>query len=227
MPRATITAAARQQQKVYKLALVNVGCGETLGRPSKMPCPAYSTPAAACPTGSKLAQVPGSVCEGCYAMKGNYTFNSTQAALQRRLDSISRADWVDNMVITIGHETSDYFRWHDSGDIQNLEHLRKIAEIARRLPHIKFWLPTREYTTVLAYVRQYDVPDNLIIRVSAAKIDGAAPFIKLRNGHRLPVSYVHHTAAPRATVCPAPHQGNKCQRCRHCWGSEDVSYSKH
>ena len=45
-----------------------------LSKPSKMPGWAYGLPAAECKTGSKLAQVPGSVCSGCYALKGCYVF---------------------------------------------------------------------------------------------------------------------------------------------------------
>jgi len=45
----------------------------SLSKPDKMPGFAYGLPAWECKTGSKLAKVPGSVCHGCYAMKGNYT----------------------------------------------------------------------------------------------------------------------------------------------------------
>ena len=41
-----------------------------LSKPSKMPGPAHNLPAAACTTGAKLAKIPGSVCSGCYALKG-------------------------------------------------------------------------------------------------------------------------------------------------------------
>ena len=60
-----------------------------LSKPSKMPGPAYNLPAAACITGAKLVKVPGSVCAGCYALKGRYRFNNVQAALQRRLQAIA------------------------------------------------------------------------------------------------------------------------------------------
>ena len=59
-----------------------------LSKPSKMPGPAHNLPAVACKTGAKLAQVPGSVCAGCYALKGRYRFNNVQAALQRRLKAL-------------------------------------------------------------------------------------------------------------------------------------------
>ena len=45
----------------------------SLSKPEKMPGFAYGLPAWECKTGGKLVKVPGSVCFGCYAMKGNYT----------------------------------------------------------------------------------------------------------------------------------------------------------
>ena len=41
-----------------------------LSKPSKMPGWAYGLPAKECKTGSKLVNVKGSTCEGCYALKG-------------------------------------------------------------------------------------------------------------------------------------------------------------
>ena len=43
-----------------------------LSKPSKMPGPAHNLPAVACKTGAKLVKIPGSVCAGCYALKGRY-----------------------------------------------------------------------------------------------------------------------------------------------------------
>ena len=42
-------------------------------RTKKMPGLSYSLPAWECITGAKLRKVKGSVCAGCYALKGNYT----------------------------------------------------------------------------------------------------------------------------------------------------------
>ena len=58
-----------------------------LSRPSKMPSYAWSISARRCNVGSKLAKVKGSVCEGCYALKGRYMFSNTQDALERRYDA--------------------------------------------------------------------------------------------------------------------------------------------
>jgi hypothetical protein len=229
-----MAATAREPRRIYKLALLGVGCKDSLGRPSKMPCPSYSIPAETCITGSKLAKVPGSVCADCYALKGNYTFKNVQAALYRRFDSLTSPDWVAHMALTITTECAaiadplgSYFRWHDSGDLQSVAHLASIAAVAQRTPHVQHWLPTREYKIVSDYLKDADLPPNLIVRLSAHMVDGPAPMVKTRTGQRLPVSYVHQHRRPQAHVCPAPEQGNKCASCRHCFYANDTSYHKH
>jgi hypothetical protein len=60
----------------------------SLSKPEKMPGYAYGLPAWECKTGGKLAKVPGSVCFGCYAMKGNYTrFPAIRESQYKRLKS--------------------------------------------------------------------------------------------------------------------------------------------
>jgi hypothetical protein len=66
-----------------------------LSKPSKMPGWAYGIPAKECKTGSKLRNVKGSTCEGCYALKGCYVFKVVQDAQYRRLGSIRHPYWVE------------------------------------------------------------------------------------------------------------------------------------
>ncbi len=65
-------------------------CG-TLSKPSKMPCHGFSTPADACQVGSQLRKIPGSVCAGCYALKGRYRFPNVQRAMEFRLGNLVAA----------------------------------------------------------------------------------------------------------------------------------------
>ena len=97
-----------------------------LSKPSKMPGPAHNLPAWNCITGGKLQAVKGSVCAGCYAMKGRYRFKNVRAALDRRLQALTDPRWVDAMTALITGEP--WFRWHDSGDIQSAQHLKNIFE---------------------------------------------------------------------------------------------------
>ena len=187
-----------------------------LSKPSKMPGPAYNLPAWACKTGAKLRKVKGSPCYGCYAFKGRYNFSNVQLALKRRLEALESPLWVEAMVTLIkGHE---FFRWHDSGDIQSEQHLKNIFEVCKLTPETKHWLPTQERE----YLKDPEaVPANLIIRLSGSKIDGPSP-------KAWPWTSSVVTSS-EARTCPAPEQGNSCGSCRACWdkSTPNVAYGKH
>lgn len=210
-----------------------------LGFPSKMPGTSYGISAKACITGAKLAKVPGSVCFGCYALKANYLYPSVRDAHATRLAGITNPAWTAAMVTllndaqglkykrgrkALGRFAKGYHRWHDSGDLQSVEHLTKICAVAAMTPHIKHWLPTRELGIVKAYEKQGGtVPRNLTIRVSATMVDGDA-------SQAWPVtSGVHDEKKAQGRKCPAPSQGGKCGDCRACWSKsvKHVSYHLH
>jgi hypothetical protein len=213
---------ADQMRRRYRPAWDTVG---GLSAPSKMPCFSYSIPASACVTGSKLRKVKGSTCEGCYAYKGNYVRPNVKNALQRRLDAIYGPAWVESMATLINGTESDWFRHFDSGDLQSVEHLARICEVARLTPTVTHWLPTREYAMVKEYRASNTVPSNLTIRLSAHMVNGPAPI-----GFGLPASGVH-TEPTTAHECPAtrPESDHKCNECRACWNPSVnvVSYIKH
>ena len=211
----------------------------TLGFPSKMPGTSYGIPASACQVGAKLAKVAGSVCSSCYALKGRYIFGSVQQSQNTRLESLTSDAWVDAMVFMLrrahgldGQVThrkiqeggASWHRWHDSGDLQSLQHLENIVEVCRRTPEIRHWLPTREAGVVMQWEKANGAfPGNLCVRVSATMIDGAfsKAFVN--------TSTVHKNAIPDGHVCPAPSQNNNCGNCRACWNVEisNVSYHVH
>lgn len=200
----------------------------TLSSPSKMPCSSYSIPAARCITGSKLRNVDGSTCSNCYACKGQYRFSNVQDALETRFSSLRHTEWIPSMVAMItAANKNGFFRWHDSGDLQGVWHLRNIVLVCMATPEIKHWLPTREYKIVADYLKEYgSLPANLTVRLSAHMVDGKPA------EYGLPTSTVHskqRVKGIRSHVCPAPKQGNKCMDCRACWDSsvKNVSYHIH
>jgi Gene product 88 len=209
----------------------------TLGYPSKMPGTSYGISAHACKTGGKLAKVAGSTCHGCYALKANYQYPSVAQAHAKRLAGIVDPAWSVAMVTLLlaahkngkgrnGRFAKNWHRWHDSGDLQSIDHLTKICAVAAMTPRIKHWLPTRELSIVKAYVAAGGVvPANLVIRNSATMVDGPA------TSQWPTTSGVHDKAAPPAGthVCPAPKQEGKCGPCRACWSHDvkHVSYRRH
>ena len=193
-------------------------CG-SLSNPSKMPGHAYALPASRCRIGSLLQLIPKAICHYCYALRGRYLFPVVRAAMEKRFSSLSDPRWADAVSTLIYRSKDRYFRWHDSGDLQSIEHFRNIVAVCINLPRVKFWLPTREYQTVEAYRRMGGrIPPNLCIRYSAHLVDEPPP---LRYG--LPASTVSsHQDKTRPGIhrCPATHQGNTCGRCRACWNPQ-------
>ena len=213
-----------------KLAKLVTGHRSGLGKPSKMPGPSTSLPAQACNVGAKLAKVPGSVCAKCYALRGHYTAPSVRQGLARRLAALSHPRWVEGMTYLIERATGGrgWFRWFDSGDIQSPEHLRNIAEVARNVPDVDMWLPSKESTVVRQVMAEMgdDWPPNLTVRLSAPMVGGAPP----RAWKGLLTSTVDAVNPPEGTVrCEAKARGNFCGPCRACWDPNvaNVDYPAH
>jgi len=187
-----------------------------LSKPSKMPGWAYGLPAKECKTGSKLRKVKDSVCYNCYALKGCYVFKVVQEAQYRRLAATKSPLWVGAMALLINSKKSKEFRWHDSGDVQDEEHLLKIFSVCKLTPETRHWMPTRE-----AWVKHFlpECPDNLVIRFSMPMIDQPAA------GGWDNTS----TVVTAGRTCPAPEQNNECKNCRACWDKsvKNVAYGKH
>ena len=188
-----------------------------LSTPGKMPCYSINLPAAACITGQILARVPGTTCHGCYALKGRYNFKYTKMAMARRLEALKDQRWVRAMVVLM--KNRKHFRWHDSGDIQSAWHLKRILEVCKQTPETSHWLPTRE-AQLLALMDPDIIPTNLIIRLSATKVNGAA-------GKSWP--WTSTVTDGKGKTCPAPDQGGQCKSCRNCWDRsiQNVQYAKH
>jgi hypothetical protein len=220
----------------------------TLGNPSKMPGRSYGLPAAdapwvpaacladgipvpptyGCAIGAIMVALKGTTCFKCYAdARGNYQYSSVRVAQVRRASGIFHTDWVPALVrlITARVDGDDpYFRWHDSGDIQGLWHLEKIASVAMLTPWVHHWMPTREFKIVREYLAKHgEFPANLIVRLSAIKVDAKPPV-----GYRL-TSTVNDTTAAPDHECPARHQDNTCGPCRACWDTTvgNVGYPLH
>ena len=189
-----------------------------LSAPGKMPEGSYNLPATACITGAKLREIPGTPCYKCYAFKGRYNFPNVKDALSRRLDSITHPQWIEAMTVLITGKK--HFRWHDSGDIQSVDHLKKIFEVCKLTPETLHWLPTQERKFLP--LSGSSIPKNLIIRLSNAKND-------TKPGN----AWTHWSTVvskPRAGhICPAPEQGNNCGSCRACWNKDinEIQYRIH
>jgi len=207
----------KESQEYGKISLGN----------TKMPGTTYAVDAFACLTGSKLAKVKGSICSGCYSIKLQKLRPSVDKGYKKNLfkwQVSNTSNWIDAMVFQIKRYGSDgYHRWFDSGDLQSLEMLEAIAEVARQTPEVKHWLPTKEYGIYAKYLKTNTLPANLVVRVSATMIDGN-PSKVFKN-----TSTVHKNNKAIGFECKARTRGNACGPCRACWDKriKNVSYPKH
>ena len=200
-----------------------------LSKPSKMPGKSFGLSATRCQTGSILRDVEGSTCNKCYALKGMYSMPNTKAAHNRRharlaealLNTVTEDTWIAAMVRLLKGET--HFRWHDSGDLQSVKHLKMIARVAELTPWIDHWLPTREFGMVREFLKMQARPRNLVIRMSAQMIDQEPP-----KGFEH-TSTVHKNGAVHGYDCPSRFQDNECGNCRACWDDsvQNTSYYAH
>ena len=210
----------------------------SLGEPSKMPGFSYGLPAAdatwvpalaikkclpvptqfGCMVGAKLAKIPGTPCFKCYANgRGNYQYDSLKYGQLKRLVGLTfNKLWSDAMVRLIDHyidPKDPYFRWHDSGDLLGAWHLRLIIKIAKKLPHVKFWLPTQERKILNEVFKDgTKCPSNLIIRISHTRLDRFGT----PQSNSGPYVYSGVTKSKDYT-CHAPDNDNNCGDCRKCW----------
>tara|TARA_R110000744_G_scaffold49870_1_gene108131 strand:+ start:2790 stop:3530 length:741 start_codon:yes stop_codon:yes gene_type:complete len=226
---------------------------------SKMPSKSHGIDAFMCQTGGKLAKIKGSTCFNCYARKGFYVMPTVHRAFDRRYRLAptryidTQGLWIEAMVYLIQNEYTKHgttvFRWHDSGDLHGLEHLLNIIQVVEQTPHVKHWLPTREYGFISeykTYLKRHGkrTPENLSIRLSAHMIDQTPDKIELLTDtdNNINTSTVVTKPATHdkevallglqilhGFLCPSSKQDGKCKDCRACWNTEikNIAYIKH
>jgi hypothetical protein len=119
--------------------------------------------------------------------------------------------WVPAAIHVIGWESDDLFRLFHSGDVQSVSMMRNLVTVARHVPQVTLWMPTREREIVLQCREEIErLAPNLFVRASGTMVDGPPP------------TWWPHTSAvvtstePGESVCPSWEQGGKCLECRDC-----------
>ena len=223
-------APPRSVRRVLTVPEAEAIIGGSLGRPSKMPCPAWGISARECRRGSRLAEKPGTVCQACYARRSHYLGASVITAHERRLAALAHPLWSDAMALLVNaFARGNHFRWFDSGDLQSAAHLDMILWVAKKTPTVSHWLPTHE--TGLIRPRLADIPSNLTVRISADMIGKAAERsmgLPTSTVHRNPGAPVRVASSKRSASieCLAYLRGHRCGQCRACWSPkvQNVSY---
>lgn len=213
------------------LASIQAEFGRVGDTNSKMPGSSFAISPSQCKAGAKLAEIKGSVCHKCYALRIEAFRESARKGWSANYLKATRMiaerpeQWARAMAFQIeriAEKTGEpYHRWFDAGDLQSAEMFAAIVRVCELTPNIKHWLPTREAKFVKAYGKA--LPSNLVVRISSTMVDD-----KPIAGHAH-TSTVHKLAPPSGEVCAARTRGNQCGPCRACWDSTvpNVSYPLH
>ena len=218
---------------------------------SKMPCKSWGIPADDCQTGSKLVEVEGSSCAGCYAKGGAYKWTKVFKAYKKRLETVKENglfEWMINMIryflTSRNFQSKGVFRWFDSGDLQSAEMLKAINIIAyatngenlksTKYSHINIlhWLPTKEPRYLKHLASDYRAL-NLIPRQSAPFknqiIDSKhTPYTStVLTVEKFDQIRKNPELVPDMTLCLAFENNNECGNCRACWEVPKVGYRYH
>jgi hypothetical protein len=141
--------------------------------------------------------------------------------------------WVDTMAQLLSKET--YFRWHDSGDLQSVEHLKLVVAVCKRTPHVMHRMPTKEVKLIRRYVQTVSkLPFNLVIQLSSPMVNDRLDVSKEEWAYGMQVATVYTNAAAayadgKIFVCPATTERKSCDDCRACWDPNmtNIAYMLH
>ena len=197
-----------------------------LSQTSKMPCKSISLDAELCNTGSKLAKIPNTPCNKCYALRGFYNMPSVKKAMQDRLEFMTSEYFVERMIHLLANE--DYFRWFDSGDVQSYKMANDIVTIADNTPWCIQWLPSKEYAIWRKVLKNRTLPSNLILRMSTP-VDDTKPMKGFKHTSTTYTSPVSKALPLTGVECKAHlNEHYECGTCRACWNIEvgNVAYPK-
>jgi len=204
-----------------------------LSKPEKV-TRGYGIPTVHCITGSKLRDIEGSVCEDCYAHeRGRYRMKVVKNAQKARHKSLSHPQWKKAMVTLIRRLLR--FRWHDSGDVQSVKHLKNMAAVAEETPETEHWVPSKEWALDGPSIigRFLDkggkIPPNMNVRLSMHMVD---EYPTKRHTEAFPgMTWSAVTRDESKVTCPSTLNHKSCEEnnCSKCWNRSVplVVYKKH
>ena len=208
-----------------------------LSETSAMPVASFSLPARRTCPGALFG--PDATCSTCYADgRGRYRWRSVKRAQERRLtwtlDALETDRFVPSLIGCIACRGEGYFRIHDAGDFFSVAYTAAWGRIARALPLVRFWAPTRSWALhgrfrpdgdpLLAALRELNGLLNVTVRPSAIFLEEPPPVIP-------GLSAGSTVTRDRASVtCPKSlHRPARCGTCRRCWDEPlvPVTYLRH
>lgn len=155
--------------------------------------------------------------KGCYCLKGHQIFTNVISAYYRnwRLWNENHALFEEMVTNLVKYSGIKLFRWHDAGDIPDMEYLKMMTRIAKSLPDVRFLAYTKKYELINTYLDvEKSFPENLTVRFSYWDKDW-----EVDNRHNLPVAYVDFKDKSKNPELPT--------KAFHCRGNADPKDLEH
>ncbi len=155
----------------------------------------------------------------CYALGGNFVFESVKRGAMERFEASQQSDFVDRMSREIERAKVKYFRFHASGDFYSEEYVGKVRDIASLFPNVLFRTTTRRRDLKEAILELASLP-NFIVRES------------LDHCRSEPVMGLPFAALDSLDVVKTGDSylcQNDCEACGyHCWlGKTNMLFAQH
>jgi len=198
-----------------------------LSSTSKMPCKSLSLPIEETCSGryelnSKILK---EICDKCYAANGAYNWPPSVNLKKHNLLETHKHDFVNDMIKLLSK--MDYFRWFDSGDVENETMLEKIYQICLDTPNTKHWIPTKSRGLFDQYLwEMLESLPNVKVRYSSPSKHGLHD-----DNHGSVAISDRKELTPDMFLCKAKSIGfkkngkpqpKKCHNCRACWHNKKV-----
>ena len=107
----------------------------------------------------------------CYADKGFYRFSNVQKGLSNKYQATKNKSFADDVIKELNSKRTTkqiYVRIHDAGDFYSPAYLDKWIDIAKALPHIRFYAYTKSHD----FFRSITLPNNFDVAYSTgSKLD--------------------------------------------------------
>ena len=204
-----------------------------LSKTSKMPCRSISLPIEeTCKGRYELnSKILKEICEKCYAGKGAYNWPNSINLKNHNLLETRKHNFVPDMIKLLSK--MDYFRWFDSGDIENEIMLEKLYQICLDTPNTKHWIPTKSRDLFDQYLwEMLESLPNVKVRFSSPSKNG-----KYDNIHGSTAISDKSQLDGNLFLCKAKSIGfkkngkpnpKKCHNCRACWHNpRPIAYEVH
>lgn len=152
----------------------------------------------------------------CYARKGRFLFDNVRSSFERNLKILNENPdkyWSEvNDALLVNR----YFRFHVSGDIPNMDYLKRMVEAAKKNPETQILCFTKRYEMVNSFIdKNGDIPENLHLLFS--KWRG----LDMPNPHKMPEVHVFFSDGTTTASHEAKPCGGHCINCvkagTGCW----------